>query len=480
MSFSRLLKIIPEEIRSLFFIKMFTTYSYATLYASLVLYMTSKLGYSDKLSAGVVGVFISLNFLLHFIGGYSGGKLVSNRLLFVLGMLLEITGLIIIQFSLFIGLGVFLTGCGVYATSINAIMTQRYAPEDNRRELASFWLYSAMNIGFFIGHAVSGYFHLKGDYSSLFITALMTSIFSLTLMIFNWGKFEDRTTEHVKLSGAEKRRRASYCAIGFGCLVPIIISCLTYERTSSNLVIIAGVGCILGVLRLALKQQTKANRNKLFAFLILMLAGIAFWSLFFIGPMGLTLFIVKYVDTNLLGLTIPPQWFNNINTAIIILGGPLLGTYFQRKRERGIDLSVPVLFSWALILIGVAFAIIPLGMYFANNNEPISIWWIIVSYIFQTIGELFLSPVGVAMIGQLAPRGKQGLLLGVWSMVSGVASMISKHVSQVMTVPSFEGVPHNSYSMFSSTFNLVGWSAITCGILLFSIAPFVKKLMGGE
>ena len=151
--------------------------------------MTSDLGFSKSASMGIVGTFVSLNFIWHFLGGYAGGKYLSNRQLFLVGMSFEVLGLILFQKFFFLGLGIFLTGCGLYVTSSNAIMIQRYKPEDPEIEIASFWLYSGMNLGFFIGHSVSGYFYITQDFKSLFMTAVIASSVSLAAALINWNKF---------------------------------------------------------------------------------------------------------------------------------------------------------------------------------------------------------------------------------------------------------------------------------------------------
>lgn len=472
-----MLKHVPKDVRSLVFVKIFTTYSFAVLYASLVLYMTSNLGFSKSSAMGIVGTFVSLNFLLHFLGGYAGGKYLSNRQLFVTGMSLEIIGLILFQKYLFLGLGIFLTGCVLYVTSINAIMIQKYKPEDPEREIASFWLYSGMNLGFFIGHSVSGYFYIAQDFKSLFVTAVIASSLSLVIALCYWDKFSDTNTEYMALNSIEQKRRHRLSLYMFFILIPFIIAALSYDIAITGMVFLTAMLIIGGLIKLAQNQQHESDRNKLYAFLILMVAGIIFWSLFFIGPMGLTLFIKNHVDARLFSISIPPQWFNNINTSIIVIGGPILAYWFKQKREEGKELSVPFLFSLALLFVGTAFAILPLGISISSSSR-ISLWWIIVSYILQTMGELFLSPVGVAMIGKLAPNGRQGLLLGIWSMVSGIASMLSKYFSQLMVMPGENSLVDTGSSAYSSVFSIVGWGAIGASIILYMFIPRIKKLMG--
>lgn len=480
MKLNSLFKHIPDEIRELFFIKIMSTYSYAVLYSSLILYMTNHVGLPSQMATGIVGVFISLNFILHFFGGYAGGKVISNRMLLLVGMVLELIGVATIPSNLLIGLGIFLTGSGLYATSIQAIMIQKYEPSDTRRELASFWLYSGMNLGFFLGNTISGYFHMKGNYMTLFYSAIATSFAALMLISMNWHKFTDKTTDLSKSPDRLQRSRLKLSVAMIPIFIFLVTLSLIYHSHASKLIMLLGGIIFCSTLILALKQPDQKDKNKVFAFLILVIAALAFWSLFFVGPMGMTLFIKHYVNKELMGITIPPQWFQNINTAIIIIGGPLLANWFKKKRETGSDLSFPMLFSMALLNIGAAYIVLTLGIWVSGQAHMVAIIWVVFSYVLQTIGELFISPVGVAMIGKLAPQGKQGLLLGIWAMVTGIASMISKFLSQMMEIPSQTVTPSSAIQSYNYVFAVIGWGALIAGILLFTFVPYVKRLISEE
>jgi POT family proton-dependent oligopeptide transporter len=255
---NRLFANFPSEIRALFFIKIFTTFSYAVLYSSLILYMNQNLKLSSVEATGVVGVFISLNFLLHFAGAYAGGKLVSNRTLLVAGMCLELVGCLILNSYLYVGLGIFLSGSGLYATSINAIMIQQYQPEDDRRELASFWLYSAMNLGFFIGGTVSGYFHMYDQYAMMFYLAALVSIGSIVLILTNWHTLQDKTTEYVSLSRAIQQVRNNYSLLAIPLIAIMVILALYYHEKTSALIISCGA---------VINDDKEANRVANFGFI---------------------------------------------------------------------------------------------------------------------------------------------------------------------------------------------------------------------
>ena len=98
-----------------------------------------------------MGVFGAFNYGLHLFGGYLGGRFLSNRNLFVGGMASQVIGCACIAVGtsamFYIGLAFFLTGSGLNVTCINMMLTQRFAPEDPRREGAFLWNYAGMNVG---------------------------------------------------------------------------------------------------------------------------------------------------------------------------------------------------------------------------------------------------------------------------------------------------------------------------------------------
>src|SRR3546814_5323102 len=83
---------IPAGTGALFFIQIFSTLGFAVLYSTLVLYTTKHLEFSIKHATAVMGVFGAFNYGLHLFGGYLGGRFLSNRNLFVGGMVLQVLG----------------------------------------------------------------------------------------------------------------------------------------------------------------------------------------------------------------------------------------------------------------------------------------------------------------------------------------------------------------------------------------------------
>lgn len=163
---------MPKGLISLYFIQAFSTFSYAILYSSLSLYLTKQLGFSSLTSNSIVGLFLVFNYALHLLGGVIGGSYLSNRSLFLITTVLKSIGILFLAWSqsamLYIGLSLFLVGCGLNTTCYNSLLTQLFDSEDNRRDKAFFWSYSAMNIGFFAGYIISGFYDHSNYYDDLF------------------------------------------------------------------------------------------------------------------------------------------------------------------------------------------------------------------------------------------------------------------------------------------------------------------------
>src|SRR5438046_3005723 len=197
-TFKRLFSAAPEGTAALFFIQIFATLGFAVLYSTLVLYATKHLHLGVKEATTLMGVFGAFNYGLHLFGGYLGGRFLSNRNLFVGGMALQVVGCGCIATGtltlFYVGLALFLTGSGLNVTCINMMLTQRFTSEDPRREGAFLWNYAGMNVGFFVGFTVAGYFQGTESYASLFIFATLGNFGAIILALLSWKTLADRNT----------------------------------------------------------------------------------------------------------------------------------------------------------------------------------------------------------------------------------------------------------------------------------------------
>ena len=472
--------VMPTGAGALFFMQMFSTLSFSVLYSTLVLYTTNWLHMSDTVATGITASFVAFNYTLHLLGGYAGGRLLSYRSLFSVGMLSTLVGCILISIPttqfLYWGLAIFLTGAGLNVTCINCMLTQLFQPNDKRREAAFLWNYSGMNVGFFVGFSVSGYFQLQHGYHQLFLLSSLGNLVALIITAVKWKNLGDLNTTFIE-QPVNKRKLANIK--GVALIISLVLALrwlLEHAHFSNSLIVGVGIVMLCVLTLLATRQREGEARNKIWAFIILAFTALIFWTLYQLAPMGLTLFIERNVDRHYLGMMIPPQWVMNVNTIVIIIGGPLLSVLFTHLREKGIGLTIPLQFAFALFMIGVAFAILPIGIHYANAQGYTHFNWILASFILQSIGELFISPIGYAMIGQLAPMRMQGLMMGTWLMITGVAATLSDYFSKMALSIGSTTDPLTTNGSFSHTFMILGWTSIIAGILLFIALPVMSRL----
>ncbi len=472
---------LPNGCYALACIQLFSTIGFAVLWSTLILYITQSLGFNDSMATGIVATFSAFNYGLHLLGGYLGGRMLSYRKLFIFGVLLQVLGCLTIAYQttshLYWGLALFLAGSGLNVTCINMMLTQLFAPDDKRREGAFLLNYSMMNLGFMLGFIMAGHYQLTRDFHRLFIFAGYGSAIAIVLALLNWHKLKDRTTNFAGLSTAAQFKRSVLAVFIMLLLVLSLKWLIEHAAFSNNLVAVVGFGMLAVMIVLALRQPTHRERNKIFAYIILSIAGLSFFVIYQMLPMSLTLFAERNVKLHFLGYTIAPQWIQNINTTVIILGGPLLALLFKKMRTRGIAISIPLQFSTSLIITGIGVLLLSVGIFYAHNGI-ISFNWIIATYVLQSLGELLISPIGYAMVGQLAPANLQGIMMGTWMMVTGVAAPIVHYLAHYNLDKLATTNPVLTNPAYSSIFNLLGATAIGFGLLLFIINPWLKSLIG--
>jgi POT family proton-dependent oligopeptide transporter len=264
-------------------------------------------------------------------------------------------------------------------------------------------------------------------------------------------------------------------AILFG-LVPIVA--LMLQHTGSTETLLKGVcaAVALVLLYLTLKHRDPREKNNMWAYLILSAGSLVFWSLYQMAPSGLQLFAVHNVDLHVWGVEVAPQWIQNINAVVIMVGGPLMAALFVRLRQRGWNIDLPRQFAAALLLMGVAFLALPAGIARADDLGKVAFAWLFASYILQSLGELLISPIAYAMVGKLAPREYQGIMMGAGMMVTGLASLFAGDFSGMIPEPAGTTAIATNPA-YADLFGRLGWGSTAVGVLLVVLIPFLRRLI---
>ncbi len=471
---------MPSGTIALIFIQLFSLISYAIIYSTLAIYCSQGLHLDDSFTTSLIAMFLAFNYGLHLLGGYIGGRFLSYRSLFIISMVSIATGCYMITtptlHGFYIGIAFFLTGAGLNVTCLNCMVTQLFQPDDKRRETAFLWNYSGMNVGFFAANIIAGYFQLHSNYRELFLVSGLGNIIAIVLVACNWSKLKDIQTAYQ--GSANKVQR-----VFLGSTLILALFCALYRLVehpagSRNLIIYGTLFVFAFLLALSLAEKDFISRQKMHAYLIFCIAAITFWTIALLVPNGLALFLARNVDRHLFSFTIPPQWFFNINPFMIMLGAPPLAALFQWLRRKGYPLSLTQQFSAALLFMGLGLLVIPLGIAFANANGSVPAAWITAGYALQGVGELFIGPIGFAMVGQLAPPRLRGVMMGTWMMTIGMGGAITGIVSKWATYSTTGDLsPLATNHTYARVFILLGLTSVLVAAILFWLRPLLDKLI---
>ena len=232
----------------------------------------------------------------------------------------------------------------------------------------------------------------------------------------------------------------------------------------------------LTLIYLTIRHPDRRERRNMWAYLILTFGSLVFWSLYQMAPNGLKLFAVHNVNLMIGKVEIQPQWIQNINTVCIVLGGPLFAALFTRLRARGWRIDIPQQFATSLLLMALGFLILPVGIKLAGVDGKRAFVWLFVSYVLQSVGELLISPIGYAMIGKLAPRQYQGVMMGSWMLVTGLASLFAGDFSGMIPEPTGTTAVATNPE-YVKLFGALGTGSLVVGVALVVLIPFLRRLI---
>jgi POT family proton-dependent oligopeptide transporter len=207
---------------------------------------------------------------------------------------------------------------------------------------------------------------------------------------------------------------------------------------------------------------------------ILFLFSIVFWMSFEQAGSSLTLFADRLTRTNLFGFQFPSSWYQSVQPIGVVLFAPVFAGIWIKLGKR--DPASPVKFAYGLFFAAIAFAIVA----FASTLIPatggtalpdalkVGPMWLVVVYLFQTFGELCLSPVGLSTVTKLSPGRMVGLMMGVWFLSISLGNFIAGMSAGLFDEKSEGALLH--------LFGAVAVITLVAAILLVVLIPVIKKL----
>lgn len=421
----------------------------------------------------------SLLYVFPLIGGYIGEKF-GYTLTITVGFIVAFLGFIFLSITfehlMYFGIAFFVAGNAFIIPNINALIGLHYA-EDSALRNSGYTLYFLIyNIGFLISPVAAGYINLEGA-NFVFIMSAVNIIIAFIIFLLGVTKKEGGRVISILPQVNYSFFNRFWLVILFSCgLIFSAFFLLQQENFNDKFLLVLMLFVLIGVFFSARKHK-KGAKLKMLAFLFLCILSIAFWSLYMLTPYFLTLFISQNINRNIFGFILPASCYYSLDAFFVILFGFFFSWLWRYCAVRKKDISVSAKLAGSLLSIGIGYLILVLGVIFANSHTHlINSLWIILSYGFIAVGELLISPIALAMVGILMPKGQEGLGMGIWQAFMGLSAIISGFLANFVNPPG-QGDPFITNTLYLNAFLKMGISTLTIGITVFLFIPKIKKFL---
>ena len=401
-------------------------------------------------------------------------------------------------FLMLIGLSMVCVGNGFFKPNISTIVGTLYEKGDRRRDSGFTIFYMGINLGSFFSQLACPWLADNIGWWAGFGLAAAGMMLAAALFEFDGGRLDGYGE---RPEGADSSK--DWWIYGGALLaVPAFYFLFTNLMNSPEPEPGAGiVGYLLnlplmgkvlfgtflfgvpGILIWSFLKGSRQEFQMMVAAMVLIVFNVVFWTLFEQAGSSLTLFADRNTDLRLVGeWSISAGQTQSFNPIFIIIFAPLFSMMWNGLAKRGLEPPIPVKFAFALMGVGAGFLFLVWGAQFAGPDFKLGIWWLAGLYLFHSLAELAISPVGLSMITKLSIVRVVGLMMGVWFLSISVAQYVAGIVAQVASVETVGGQVTNlqvSLNTYLGVFTTIGWVSVGIGVILLLLSWPLKYLMHG-
>jgi len=397
----------PRGLTFLFATEMWERFSYYGMRALLVLYMVKYLllpGHAENIigldalkrgfesllgplgtqpfSSHIYGLYTGLVYLTPLFGGILADRVLGQHRTIVLGATLMALGHFMMAFEpLFLfALTMLILGNGAFKPNISAQVGGLYAQGDRRRDRAYSIFYVGINVGAFLAPLICGSLGEELGWHYGFAAAGVGMTIALLIYVRALAILPPDEFHRATILAAEKKPLDRKQWLGILALIALFLPTTffwaTYEQQGNTIVLWAD-------------DHTD-----------------------------------RYVNLLLWRGEIPITWFQAFNPFLIFAFTPFVVGLWARQAKRGTEPSTVV--KMALGCFGVALAnLIMVGAAWSAAGDEASWLWLLGYFVVITIGELYLSPIGLSLVSKIAPARMVSMLMGFWLATSFAGNFIA-------------------------------------------------------
>ncbi len=546
----------PKGLWVLFGTEMWERFNFYGMRAILTLFLINSLMMKESDASIIYGGFLGLCYLTPMLGGFVADRFFGNRNCIMLGGLMMAIGQFFLFFSasifgsnislattlMWTALGIIIFGNGFFKPNISSMVGSLYPKQEKSKLDSAFTIfYMGINLGAFLGQLICPIIGDVKDSAGIrdihafkwgFLAAGIAMLIGTAVFYFLKNKYVV-TPEGRPLGGLPSKNEAADFEEGeaqkavfstkalIGALVAFLaLGGLIHFVFGQNWIytLIYSSGLSLAGLIISDTSLTKVERERIYVIYIIAFFVIFFWAAFEQAGSSLTFIADNQTDRNFFGWNMPPSMVQIFNGLFVVAFAVPFSMLWDRLRAKNREPISPMKQAFGLALIAISYFIIAHNVKDLGNNGLLAIKWLILLYLIQTCAELCLSPIGLSLVGKLAPKRFSSLLYGVFflSNASGYAlagtlgsimpatgdkfnkakelgidlqAVLDKTVTptaeqlQILatnqispTNPVFAGFEiHNLFQFFMVFVVLTGLAAV----ILFLLTPVLKKLMHG-
>jgi proton-dependent oligopeptide transporter, POT family len=452
------------------------------------------------------------------------------------------TNLSLANILMWSALGIIIFGNGFFKPNISSMVGSLYPKQEKSKLDTAFTIfYMGINLGAFLGQLICPIVGDVKDAEGIrdihafkygFLAASIAMLIGTAIFYVLKDKYVV-TPEGRPLGGLPSKNEASdfeegesqkavfsQKALITAGIVFFALGAIIHFVFDQNLIytLIYSSGLTLAGLIVSDTSLTKVERDRIFVIYIVAFFIIFFWAAFEQAGSSLTFIADNQTDRSFFGWNMPPsmvQIFNGLFVVAFAIPFSMLWDYLRSKDREPIS---PMKQAFGLALIALSYFIIAHNVKDLGNNGLLAIKWLILLYLIQTCAELCLSPIGLSLVGKLSPKRFSSLLYGVFFLSNASGYALAGTLGSIMPAtgdkfikakelgidlqavldktitptaeqlkvlaanqisdhnPIFAGFEiHNLYEFFMVFVVLTGLAAI----ILFSLTPFLKKMMHG-
>jgi proton-dependent oligopeptide transporter, POT family len=455
----------PRGLATLFFTEMWERFSYYGMRALLILFMTAPvaaggLGFDTAKAGPIYALYVSSVYLLSLPGGWIADRVLGLRRAVFVGGVIIMAGHICLAVptmtTFYLGLILIATGTGLLKPNVSVLVGKLYGPDDVRRDAGFSIFYMGINTGAFIAPLVTGWLAQGETFKGLLAGAginpeaswhwgfgaaavgMFLGLVQYTVggkHLSRDGLYPVRPADPAEAAKSDRQvRRVGQIVLGVVALLTVLVLSgmveLDPEGISRNFKwVLLGITAVFFAWLFLLGDWSRQERKQLVVIAVLFAAATVFWMAYEQAGSTLNLFAERNTNNVAFGQSFPAPWYQSLPPLFVILFAPVFAALWVRLGNR--NPSSAAKFTFALILLSIGLAVMIGAASLAASGVRVSPMWLVVSYLFQTLGELCLSPVGLSAMTRLAPARIAGLVMGVWFLALSVGSYLAGMASSV-------------------------------------------------